>query len=88
MNAPRFWKWVPALLVCGIVGAAWAKLPAPPPADSEKAAAAKQKAAAAAKKSAEDLAKSQDRVAERYKREKGGGMMKAADMPAAAPMKK
>jgi hypothetical protein len=81
MSAPRMGKWVPALLMCGMVGAAWAKLPAPPPADPEKVAAVKQKAAAAAKKSAEDLARAQDRVAERYKREKGGG-----GMPMAAPM--
>jgi hypothetical protein len=45
-----------------------------------KAAEAKAKAGAAAKKEAEALAKSQDRVAERYKKEKG---IKSAAAPAA-----
>ncbi|HSC94773.1 MAG TPA: hypothetical protein VLC73_07370 [Burkholderiales bacterium] len=64
---------VPALLVAGVVGLAYAKLPQPPMDDAAKAKAAeaKAKAGAAAKKGAEALAKSQDRVAERYKREKG-----------------
>lgn len=71
MNAPKFWMVVPALLVAGAVGLASAKLPAPPPVDPAKAAEAKAKAAAGAKKAAEQLAKSQDRAVERYKREKG-----------------
>jgi hypothetical protein len=64
---------VPALLVAGAVGLAYAKLPQPPMDDAAKAKAeeAKAKAGAAAKKEAEALAKSQDRVAERYKKEKG-----------------
>ncbi len=83
MKAPRFWMVVPALLVAGAVGLAYAKLPQPPMDDAAKAKAeeAKAKAAAAAKKEAEELAKSQDRVAERYKKEKG---VKTA----AAPKKK
>jgi len=64
---------VPALLVAGVVGLAYAKLPQAPMDDAAKAKAeeAKAKAGAAAKKEAEELAKSQDRVAERYKKEKG-----------------
>jgi len=81
MKAPRFWMVVPALLVAGAVGLAYAKLPAPPPVDPAKAAEAKAKAAEAAKKEAEQLTKAQDRVAERYRKEKG---IKAA----AAPKKK
>jgi hypothetical protein len=74
---------VPALLVAGVVGLAYAKLPQPPMDDAAKAKAAEAKAKAAegAKKEAEALAKSQDRVAERYKKEKG---IKSA----AAPKKK
>ena len=71
MSTPRFWMVVPALMVGLAVGAASAKLPAPAPVDPEKAAAAKAKAAEAAKKEGELLAKSQDRVVERYKKEKG-----------------
>ncbi|MGE0559841.1 MAG: hypothetical protein AB7E73_14340 [Burkholderiales bacterium] len=70
MNAPKLWKLVPAVLACCMISLASAKLPAPPP-DPAKAAAAKEKAAAAAKKSAELLGKAQDRVAERYKKQKG-----------------
>lgn len=86
MNAPKIWKLLPALLVCGVVSAAYAKLPPPPPVDPAKAEEAKKKAAEAAKKEADMLAKAQDRVAERYKKEKGGGAAKTA--PAAAPMAK
>lgn len=73
MKAPKFWMMVPALLVAGVVSVAYAKLPAPNPTNEQKAAAAakKEKDQAAAKKQAESLAKSQDRVADRYKREKG-----------------
>jgi len=78
MKAPKFWTVVPALLVAGAVGLAYAKLPAPS-ADAKAAAAAKSaKAADAAKKAAGDLAKAQDRAAEHYKREKG---MKTAASP-------
>jgi hypothetical protein len=82
MKAPKFWMVVPALLVAGAVGLASAKLPQPPMDDAAKAKAAEAKAkgAAAAKKGAEALAKSQDRVAERYKKEKG---IKAAAAPKA-----
>lgn len=81
MKAPKFWMVVPALLVAGAVGFAYGKLPQPPMDDAAKAKAAetKAKAAAGAKKAAEALAKSQDRVVERYKKEKG---IKTAAAPA------
>jgi len=85
MNAQKIWKLVPILLVCCAAGAAYAKLPPPPPVDPVKAEEAKNKAAEAAKQEAEELAKAQDRVAERYKKEKGNA---AAPAPAAVPAKK
>ncbi len=72
MNAPKLWKIIPALIVCGAVGMASAKLPAPPPVDPVKAEEAKKKAADTAKKDADELGKAQDRVADRYKKQKGG----------------
>ncbi len=69
MNAPKLWKLVPAVLTCCVVGLAAAKLPAPPPADPAKAEEAKKKAADATKKEGEMLAKAQDRVADRYKKQ-------------------
>lgn len=73
MKAPKFWMLVPALLVAGAVGLSYAKLPQPPMDDAAKAKAAeaKAKAADAAKKARADEEKVMDRVAERYKREKG-----------------
>ncbi len=73
MNAPRFWMVIPALLVAGAVGLAYAKLPQPPMDDAAKAkaAGAKAKAAEAKKKARADEEKAMDRVVERYKREKG-----------------
>lgn len=82
MNAPRLWKLIPALLVCGAVGLAYAKLPPPPPADPAKAEEAKKKAAEAAKKEADELGKAQDRAVERYKKEKGGSAVSAKAAPA------
>lgn len=72
MNAPKLWKFVPALLVsCSVAmaGIASAKLPAPSEEAKAKAAEAKAKADEAAKKDGELLAKSQDRVADRYKKQ-------------------
>ena len=71
MNAPKLWKIIPALLVCGAVGMASAKLPPPPPVDPAKAEEAKKKAAETAKKESDELAKAQDRVASYYKKQKG-----------------
>ncbi len=79
-------KLLAAALVLGLgAGMANAKIPAPVMDDAAKAKAeeTKVKAADAAKKGAELLAKSQDRVAERYK--KGQGKGKAAP---AKPVKK
>jgi len=73
MKAPKFWMVVPALLVAGAVGLSYAKLPQPPMDDAAKAKAAeaKAKAAEAAKKAREQEEKAMDRVAARYKKEKG-----------------
>lgn len=71
MKIPRFWMVVPALLFGGMVGFASAKLPPPSDEAKAKAAEAKSKAAEAAKMEAEKLAKVEDRIAERYKKEKG-----------------
>jgi len=84
MNAPKIWKFIPALLVCGAVGMAYAKLPPPPPMTDEqkaKAAEAKVKAAEGAKKNRALEEKHMDRVVERYK--KGKGVATAAAAPAA-----
>lgn len=72
-----------AVLACAVgAGLACAKLPPPSDEAKAKAAEAKEKAADAGKKDAELLAKAQDRVAERYKREHG------VKTPAAAEPKK
>ena len=83
MNAPRFWMVVPALLVAGAVGIAYAKLPQPPMDDAAKAKAveAKAKAADATKKARVDEEKAMDRVVDRHKKEKG--IKTAAAKPAA-----
>ena len=84
MKAPKFWMVVPALLVAGAVSLAYAKLPQPPMDDAAKAKAAeaKAKAAEATKMARADEEKAMDRVAERYKKEKG------IKTVAAAPAKK
>ncbi len=86
MNALRVWKVFPALLACCVIGLAYGKLPAPAPTEEQqaKAAEAKAKADEAAKKEGELLGKSQDRVADHYKRTKGAGLKTSA----AAPPKK
>ena len=82
MNARTIGKLLGALLVCCVAGTAYAKLPPPSEEAKAKAAEAKAKADEAAKKEAELLGKAQDRVAERYKREKGvkGGAAASAEM--------
>ncbi|MBY0266629.1 MAG: hypothetical protein K2W84_09475 [Burkholderiales bacterium] len=62
-------KWGSALVLGFAIGAASAKLPPPSEEAKAKAAEAKAKADEAAKKDAESLAKSQDRVADRYKKQ-------------------
>ena len=81
MNAPKFWRIIPTLLVAGVVGMAYAKLPQPPMDDAAKAKAAeaKAKAAEAAKKDRATDEKAMDRVVDRYKKEKG---IKTAAAPA------
>lgn len=86
MRAPRFWMVVPALLVAGVVGLSYAKLP-PPSAEAKAAAAAKKaKAGEAAKKAAEAMARAQDRAVDNYKRSKGS--MSAAAKASPGAMKK
>lgn len=84
MKAGGLGKLLSALLVAGVVGAAFAKLPPPTEEQKAAAAAAKAKAAEAAKREAEALARAQDRVVERYKKEKG---IKAAPPGGAAKKK-
>lgn len=72
MNTPKIWKIIPALLVCGVVGMASAKLPPPPPVDPVKAEETKKKAAETAKKDADDLGKAQDRAVNHHKKQKDG----------------
>jgi hypothetical protein len=62
-----------------MAGAAWAKLPAPSPEATAKAAEAKQKADEAAKKDAADLAKSQDKTVANFKRNKGANAQRGSN---------
>jgi hypothetical protein len=71
MNAPKFWMVVPALLVAGAVGMAYAKLPPMDEAGKAKAIEAKAKAAEASKKARIAEEKAMDRAVEYYKKEKG-----------------
>ena len=73
---------ITALAMVLAAGTAWAKIPAPPMTDEQKAKAeeAKVKASEAAKKEAELLAKYQDKAADNYK--KGQGKAKMAATPA------
>jgi TRAP-type C4-dicarboxylate transport system substrate-binding protein len=61
---------VAAICLALISGPLWAKLPAPPPTEEQKAATAAKaaKAAEAAKKEAELLTKYQDLTVEKYKK--------------------
>lgn len=75
-----------AILWILFAGAAWAKLPAPPPMTDEqkaKAAETKAKAAESAKKEADLLSRYQDKAAENYR--KGHGKPKGG--PGAMPAK-
>jgi hypothetical protein len=80
MNAPKFWMVVPALLVAGAVGMAYAKLPPLSDEAKAKAADAKAKAAEVSKKARMAEEKAMDRAVEHYKKEKG---IKTAAAPAA-----
>ena len=92
MKSGKTWLFAAHTLAAALgfaiaVGLTHAKLPQPPMDDAAKAKAeeAKAKAADAAKKEAEDLSKAQDRVAERYKKEKG---IKTSAAPAAPAARK
>ncbi len=61
-----------AVVLCAAVGVAAAKLPAPTPEQQQAAAAKKEQEQAQLEKEKELLARAQDRVAEYYKRAKGG----------------
>ena len=88
MSAPRFWMVVPALLVAGVVGMAYGKLPVAPMDDAAKAKAkeAAAKKADVAKKDRALEEKAMDRAVNRYKKEKG--IKTAAAAPAKAAKKK
>ena len=60
-----------ALVACAMGGAAHAKLPAPGDEQKAKAAEAKAKSDEAAKRESDLLVKTQDRVAEHYRRTRG-----------------
>ena len=61
-------KILAAIVLGAVLGAAWAKLPPPPPkSDAEKQAEA-DKAAATKAKDAADLAKAQDKAVANYKK--------------------
>ena len=81
MKAPKFWMVIPALMVAGAVGLAFAKLPPLDDAAKAKAADAKATKAEATKKARANEEKAMDRVVERYKKEKG--IKTAAAKPAA-----
>ena len=81
MKAPKFWMVVPALLVAGAVGMAYAKLPPLSDEQKAKAAEAKAKAGEATKKARIAEEKAMDRAVERYKKEKGIKTAAAAPAP-------
>lgn len=81
MKAPRFWMVVPALLVAGAVGMAYAKLPPLSDEAKAKAAEASAKKAEAGKKARMAEEKAMDRAVERYKKEKGIKTAAAAPAP-------
>lgn len=85
-------KWLVAAALAFALNAGFAnaKIPVAPMDDAAKAKAeeTKAKAADAAKKDAELLAKSQDRVAERYKKGQGKGGKPAPAAKDAVPGKK
>ena len=71
MKAPKFWMVVPTLLVAGVVGMAYAKLPPLSEEAKAKAAEVAKKKGEAAKKDRALEEKAMDRVVSRYKKEKG-----------------
>jgi hypothetical protein len=71
---------ITALAMALAAGTAWAKLPAAPMTDEQKAKAeeAKAKAAEAAKKEGELLARYQDKAADNYRKSQGKSKVAAA----------
>ena len=81
MNALKLWRTLATAVVAVAVGAGLAYAKLPPLSDEAKAQAAdkKAKAADAAKAAREAEEKAMDRVAERYKKEKGMKTTPAVD---------
>jgi hypothetical protein len=86
VNALKTWRTIGTAVVALMVGAGLAHAKLPPLSDEAKAKAneAKAKAADAAKAAREAEEKAMDRVADRYKKEKG---MKTVAVSKAAPKK-
>ena len=79
-------KIILAAIALSFSGAAWAKLPPPPPADPVKLAEAKAKADESAAKDKALLASAEDRVTARYiKEQKARGKEVKPQMAAASP---
>jgi hypothetical protein len=83
-------EWIAAAVLSAAVGVAVAKLPPPTPEQQQAAAAKKEAEAAQLEKEKQLLERAQDRVAELYKRTKGGaaavgvtrgGQTEATNMP-------
>ena len=66
-------RWMAAAALAAVAAAAVAKLPAPTPEQQQAAATKKEQEQAQLEKEKQLLERAQDRVAERYKRTKGGG---------------
>jgi len=81
MNAPKFWMVVPTLLVAGVVGMAYAKLPPLSEEAKAKAAEVAKKKGEAAKKDRALEEKAMDRAVSRYKKEKGVRAASASSAP-------
>lgn len=71
-------------MTLAVAGSAFAKLPAPTPEKAPAAAAAKDKAAWGDKVAAYQLCKSQDKVADYYRKHKEGASKQTVETPACA----
>ena len=84
--------WIAAAVMCAVAGWAAAKLPAPTPEQQQAAATKKEQEQAQLEKEKQLLERSQDRIAEYYKRTKGatnvnvnrGGRVEDTNMPKTA----
>jgi hypothetical protein len=86
-------EWIAAAVLSAAVGVAVAKLPPPTPEQEQAAAAKKDAEAAQLEKEKQLLERAQDRIAEYYRRTKGGsagvgatrgGQVEATNMPKTA----